>query len=1346
MSPKPSQPVTLKNWERDVKNVPAEVLERTIAAVRAKNSNYLGLSTMSRAPFTGLNADQFMMAQIEGDEAFRDVKGVNISLDLQKLAKDPVKTIKVLGIKTVQDIFSVNELSAHKRSLQMTDLLNGKALEQSVSSGLTPDQLEDKFRTPDSPIIRNLDKSFPLADVPIDFSTGKSLIQLLVPNKTAGTKNTIPYEDRMTVEEKEWEKRATQTGDKKADNFKTYSDLAKAAIKLSGGSMERHEPRLLTRDEVLLEYHRCILREMGVDLNQTLSNGPKDLVGKTFYTTLTSPQFNGDVEALIADDKMLMVALGLDKIPDGAAVFAQNKLLLQQFARAEELSIKSAFVPPVRASGTRVMSAHRDAKLSTKIGSKEYSSNPILPTDNILDVSGKKAKEHIESSVYISDLTYEKARALVELDMLSDGSEARIRAAIAKGIEAKYQPNTPAWRNAYNQAYQQQLATFGNQQLNRAMLTQAKQAAEDFVKDEKDKAIKRSFDRLESAKKVKDIGNGLFFAGLTNDFLTAVAGDSVIEQMLVTSRLLASIPWASSKFKSGADLANFFDISTILGNDNPVAKIAGFIIDGRVLDANGQIDLNRMNPNFGLDKIPQYLGLTASFEGDLPALSLAKIPYISKIFKKRVSLHWPPSVADPAAWKPAKFVTVNATDATGLFGKGPSIFKVLSTMEGHEFFNIHNAADLLANQANLTSFLDDLEKASRALISGNNSIPGLADEFFMLAGSLGLDKQDVLNEFLNHRKNFFNNGGYKMLENLERTIGVLPHERWAFLQTLSSKGLVNEFTKKYAGILDIINRRSNEARAFFFNNILNNPQLANKFFFVKWGQKLAKNVGISDEIKLLEAVKKWAIFVAIRDLSIAINTLSAPAYVLTGYIGAGNALQIYNAYMRLETTRPGRLLLRLLETEAGKRLAQKGLLRFLAYALNAAAGAMSGGVSWVITILGGAIWKVTKGLILAIIKLDPDQLKYGLKEAKEELFQIVKVALKLLVFPTVSAIKSIGKLIAMSCSCMFMGCTALLFVVIMILGSFVAPLDGMNSKKVQDTYNSVSKIIQVEKGAEWKDGKGAGTIEYTIKITNTSSNAVTIEAYEDNLFVSYKKEDECMGPYAYGESGFVGQYQNDDYLKVPGTLIDPGQTYTVKYTLDLTKEDEGFQATYTNTVRVKAANDNNFAIDSASVDINGGGCQICPQGWPTSGTVTQGPGGQHNTWRGKGGEAVDIATSSGSSVYATMPGTAYKGKLSDAGNYIKIVNGNVSIAYEHLQKALIVDGQKVKTGELIGLSGNTGYSTGTHLHYDFMNTPPPGGIQCAGNDLRLVNPFVPSAVKRDCSGYSECNQSVSSSY
>lgn len=84
-------------------------------------------------------------------------------------------------------------------------------------------------------------------------------------------------------------------------------------------------------------------------------------------------------------------------------------------------------------------------------------------------------------------------------------------------------------------------------------------------------------------------------------------------------------------------------------------------------------------------------------------------------------------------------------------------------------------------------------------------------------------------------------------------------------------------------------------------------------------------------------------------------------------------------------------------------------------------------------------------------------------------------------------------------------------------------------------------------------------------------------------------------------------------------------------------------------------------------------------------------------------KGVDFAMPVGTPVLAVGDGEVLLAKSSGAaGNYVVIRHGRqYTTHYMHLKKALVKPGQKVKRGDRIALSGNTGRSTGPHLHYEF---------------------------------------------
>lgn len=83
-------------------------------------------------------------------------------------------------------------------------------------------------------------------------------------------------------------------------------------------------------------------------------------------------------------------------------------------------------------------------------------------------------------------------------------------------------------------------------------------------------------------------------------------------------------------------------------------------------------------------------------------------------------------------------------------------------------------------------------------------------------------------------------------------------------------------------------------------------------------------------------------------------------------------------------------------------------------------------------------------------------------------------------------------------------------------------------------------------------------------------------------------------------------------------------------------------------------------------------------------------------------KGVDFAMPQGTPVLSVGDGEVVIAKRSGAaGNYIAIRHGRTyTTRYMHLRKLLVKPGQKVKRGDRIALSGNTGRSTGPHLHYE----------------------------------------------
>ncbi len=112
-----------------------------------------------------------------------------------------------------------------------------------------------------------------------------------------------------------------------------------------------------------------------------------------------------------------------------------------------------------------------------------------------------------------------------------------------------------------------------------------------------------------------------------------------------------------------------------------------------------------------------------------------------------------------------------------------------------------------------------------------------------------------------------------------------------------------------------------------------------------------------------------------------------------------------------------------------------------------------------------------------------------------------------------------------------------------------------------------------------------------------------------------------------------------------------------------------------------------------------------PSIWPTRGYLTSGFGYRRDPFTGRRSfhKGIDISAPIGQKVHATAKGivirTGYQRR--GLGRWVEIDHGfGFTTFYGHLSRILVRPGQRVKRGDVIGLVGSTGRSTGPHLHYE----------------------------------------------
>ncbi|HEX8364089.1 MAG TPA: M23 family metallopeptidase [Allosphingosinicella sp.] len=134
-----------------------------------------------------------------------------------------------------------------------------------------------------------------------------------------------------------------------------------------------------------------------------------------------------------------------------------------------------------------------------------------------------------------------------------------------------------------------------------------------------------------------------------------------------------------------------------------------------------------------------------------------------------------------------------------------------------------------------------------------------------------------------------------------------------------------------------------------------------------------------------------------------------------------------------------------------------------------------------------------------------------------------------------------------------------------------------------------------------------------------------------------------------------------------------------------------------------------------------------PSGRPVATGVnfTSGFGVRSDPFRGSAAMhgGIDLAGPIGTPVYATADGIVGRAEWNSGGygNLVEINHGQgIQTRYGHLSRLVARPGQRVRRGELVGLMGSTGRSTGSHLHYEVRI------------DGRAVNPvpFIQNASAR----------------
>lgn len=160
----------------------------------------------------------------------------------------------------------------------------------------------------------------------------------------------------------------------------------------------------------------------------------------------------------------------------------------------------------------------------------------------------------------------------------------------------------------------------------------------------------------------------------------------------------------------------------------------------------------------------------------------------------------------------------------------------------------------------------------------------------------------------------------------------------------------------------------------------------------------------------------------------------------------------------------------------------------------------------------------------------------------------------------------------------------------------------------------------------------------------------------------------------------------------------------IKKSFDLSKEYSAFDFKFkkiknlVSNIEIKIHELDQYLLDKDSI------LKSTPTVLPVVGWITSYFGHRMSPYAGslKMHEGIDVGAPSGTPIFSSADGLiTFSGVKSGFGNFIQVDHGyGIESFYAHSKELVAKKGERVKRGQIIAKVGNTGHSTGPHLHYE----------------------------------------------